>query len=223
MICDFIKTQTIKDTLNLNRILMVNINLEYPMMSGYDYTTSRFNMYYKQRAHRSSYYARIKLYPQAVKQYQFAKSQNFPFNAYELVQAFETTYCKKPIISLYYDQYEYTGGAHGNTVRTGNTWDLNKASLINLSDLFAKDYDYKKVIIKAVEAEAQRRKISGKVDYFDNLNENIVKFYDDKNFYLSENGVVVFYPLYTIAPYVAGIQTFTVPWLLFGNSLKIKP
>lgn len=201
---------------------MVSINIEYPSMSGYDYAVSRFNMYYRQRAYRSHNYARIKLFPQAVEQYQYAKSQNYPFNAYDLVQTFEPTYCKKPIISLYYE-YEYTGGAHGNTVRTGNTWDLNKATLLNLSDLFVKDYDYKKVIIKTIQTEARRRQISGQVQYFDNLDANIIKFYDDKNYYLTEGGVAIFFPLYTIAPYAVGIQVFTVPSLLFGNNIKIKP
>lgn len=222
MNCEFIRKQAIRDKLHYGRTLMVNVNLEFPSMTGHDMVSARFNMVNRQKVNRSYNYARIKLYPQAVKQYQFSKSQNYPFNNYELVQVFEVTYCTKPLLSLFFDLYEYTGGAHGNTVRTGNTWDLKRASLMTLNDFFVSNYDYNKLILKTVEAEAKRRQITGKADYFENLSENLVKFYDEKNFYLTESGFAIFYPLYTIAPYAVGIQVFIIPYLLFGNNLKFK-
>lgn len=222
MNCDMIRKQAIRDKLNFGRTLMVNVNLEFPAMVGHDMAAVRFNHYNRQKAQKSYNYARIKLFPQAVKQYQFSKSQDYPFNAYELMQVYEVTYCTKPIVSLFFDLYEYTGGAHGNTIRTGNTWDLKKGNLLILNDLFMKDYDYNKVILKTIEAEARRRQISGKADYFEDLPQNLVKFYDEKNFYLTEGGIAIFYPLYTIAPYAVGIQVFIIPYLLFGNNLKIK-
>jgi len=221
--CEFIKSQELKDTFYYRRTPMVNVRLSLPHMDGQDYATARFNMYYRQKARASFNYARTRLYPQAVRQYQYAASQEFPFHTYELIQTFEPTYCKKPIVSLYYDQYEFTGGAHGNTVRSADTWDMSRGTLLRLSDLFKAGYDYRTVIIRTIENEALRRQETGQVPYLDDLEENIVKFFDEKNFYLSEIGVVIFYPLYTIAPYVAGIQTFTVPWILFGNNLRIKP
>lgn len=223
MNCDFIKSQVLKHTFHYRRIPMVSIDLSIPHIAGNDLAASRFNMYYRQRARASFNHARSRLYPQAVKQYQYAMSQGFPFHSFELVQVFEPSYCRKPIVSLYYDQYEYTGGAHGNTIREGNTWDMGRGALLRLSDLFREGYDYRKIIISTIEGEAQRRQATGQVQYLDHLSENIVKFYDDRNYYLSEAGIVIFYPLYTIAPYVAGIQTFTIPWVLFGNNLKIRP
>ena len=222
MNCDFIKSQVLKDTLYYRRIPMVNIDLTIPAITGNDLATSRFNMYYRQQARASFNYARTQLYPQAVRQYQYAVSQNFPFHGYELVQTFDPTYCKKPIISLYYDLYEFTGGAHGSTTRTGNTWDMSRGVVLRLNDFFKPGYDYSKIILRTIENEARRRQETGQVQYLDNLTENIVKYYDDRNFYISETGIVIFYPLYTIAPYVAGIQTFTIPWVIFGDNLIIK-
>ena len=223
MNCDFIKSQVFKDTLYYRRIPMVNIDLTVPNMTGHDRVVSRFNMYYRQQAAASFSHARTQLYSQAIRQYHNAMSQGFPFHGFELVQTFEPTYCKKPVISLYYDRYEYTGGAHGSTYRTGNTWDLERGDLLRLRDLFKPGYDYRKIIIRTIEGEARHRQATGQVTYLDNLTENISKYYDDGNFYLSGAGIVICYPLYTIAPYVAGIQTFTIPWVLFGDSLAIKP
>jgi hypothetical protein len=222
MICDFIKKQTINDKLYYGRTPMVQIDLSFPAMTGHGASSVRFNLYNRQKATRSYNYARIKLYPQAVKQYQFSKSQGYPFNTYELVQNYDLTYCKKPILSLFFDLYEFTGGAHGNTVRTGNTWDLRLGTLITLNELFIRDYDYNKIILKTIEAEARRRQIAGKADYFENLSENLVKFYDEKNFFLTEEGIAIFYPLYTIAPYVTGIQVFIIPYVLFGSNMTIQ-
>lgn len=201
---------------------MVNIDLSIPVMTGQDLFATRFNTHYRQIARAGFNYARARLYPQAVRQYFNSISQGFPFHGYELVQNFETTYCRKPVVSLYYDRYEFTGGAHGTTTRTGNTWDTDRGVLLSLRDFFKPGYDYRQTIIRAIEGDARHRQSTGQVQYFDNLSENIAKYYDDGNYYVSENGIVIFYPLYTIAPYAAGIQTFTIPWVLFGGHLRIR-
>ncbi|MGI6084249.1 MAG: DUF3298 domain-containing protein [Acetivibrionales bacterium] len=221
MKCDFIKTQTIKDRLYHNKILMVNLKIDYPFLApGYSGNSMRFNMHYRQKAHKNYRYVSTKLYQAAVKHYNVSVSQGFPFNSFEFVETFEPTYCKKPLISLFYDIYEFTGGAHGNTVRSGNTWDMGKGILIKLESLFVKDYDYMPVLIKYIGAEARRRQITGMAHYFDNLNENLNKYFESKNFYLTDEGLAIFYPLYTIAPYSEGIQVFIIPYQMFGDNLK---
>lgn len=223
MKCDFIKKQTIKDKLYHNKVLMVDVKIDYPALtSGYDGNAMRFNMHYRQKAHKNYRYVSTKLYPAAVKQYNTAKTQNFPFNAFEFVEVFEPTYCKKPLISLFYDLYEFTGGAHGNTIRKGNTWDMRKGTMIPLEALFERDYDYKSFILRYIESDARRRQITGMAHYFEGLSENLHKYFDEKNFYLTEEGIAIFYPLYTIAPYVEGIQVFIIPYQLFGDKLRYK-
>ena len=223
MKCDFIKKQTIKDKLYHNKVLMVDITIDYPSLAqGYGENAMRFNMHYRQKARKNYRYASTNLFQAAVKQYNLAISQNFPFHNFEFVEAFEPTYCNKPLISLYYDIYEFTGGAHGNTTRRGNTWDMKKGSMITMDALFVKGYDYQPVILKYIESEARRRQITGMANFFDNLHENIRKYYDEKNFYLTEEGLAVYYPLYTIAPYSEGIQVFIIPYQVFGDNLKYK-
>jgi hypothetical protein len=221
MKCDFIKKQTIKEKLYHNKILMVDVKIDYPALTtGYDGNGMRFNMHYRQKAQKNYRYASTTLYPTAVKQYNTAKSQDFPFNAFEFVEAFEPTYCKKPLISLFYDLYEFTGGAHGNTIRKGNTWDMRKGAMIPLEALFERDYDYKAFILRYIEADARRRQITGMAHYFEGLNENLKKYFDEKNYYLTEEGIAIFYPLYSIGPYVEGIQVFIIPYQLFGDKLR---
>jgi len=221
MKCDFIKTRTIEDRFYHNKVLMVSVKINYPVLSSnYSGNSTLFNMHYRQKANRNYRYASTKLYQTAVKQYRGSVSQGFPFHSFELIETFEPTYCNKPLISLFYDIYEFTGGAHGNTVRRGNTWDMRRGTLLELDSLFARNYDYKPVILKHIESEAKRRQITGRAHYFDNLEENLNKYFDPKNFYLTEEGLAIFYPLYTIAPYSDGIQVFVIPYRMFGDNIK---
>ena len=47
--------------------------------------------------------------------------------------------------------------------------------------------------------------------YFEDAEMLAVRNFDPKNFYLTKEGVTVFYPLYTIAPYSSGIREFLIP------------
>lgn len=223
MKCDFIKTRTIKDSLYHNKVLMVEVKINYPtIVQGYSGNSAVFNAHYRQKAHRNYRYAASRLYQAAVRQYSLSKSQGFPFHNFEFVETFEPTYCRKPMISLFYDIYEFTGGAHGNTVRKGNTWDMERGVLVPLGSLFEKGYDYKSVIIKYIVSEARRRQMAGLANYFDNLEENVMKYFDPANFYLTEEGLAIFYPLYTIAPYSEGIQVFIIPYFMFSGIMRYK-
>jgi hypothetical protein len=213
--------KTTQEKLTYQGETMVEVNISYPAIDG-DVPrrcVRRFNEYYEREALKQRKYARDSMYGDAVADYKFSHSKGYPFNTYQLMQVFEVTYNSIPVLSLYYDIYQYTGGAHGMTDRMGNTWDLEKCRMLEMKDLFQRGYDYTVPIFKYIEVEALRRQSSGEVQYFDGLAENIRKYFDEKNFYLSCQGLNVFYPLYSIAPYYVGIQVFTVPYSMFGNNL----
>jgi hypothetical protein len=213
--------KTIQEKLTYQGDVMVEVSVSYPAIDGAvsRRCIRRFNEYYEREAQRQRKYARESMYPDAVSDYTFSKSKGYPFNTYELMQVFEVTYNSAPILGLYYDVYQYTGGAHGMTDRTGDTWDLRRCKMLGMGELFAHGYDYTVPIFRYIEAEALRRQTSGEVQYFDGLIENIHKYFEEKNYYLSCQGLIVFYPLYSIAPYYVGIQSFTVPYAVFGDNL----
>lgn len=213
--------QTIQENLTYQGVTMVEVNIAYPSIDG-DMPRRcirRFNDFYDREARKQLKYAKDTMYKDAVSDYNFTKQKGYPFNTYELMQVYEVTYNALPVFSLYYDLYQYTGGAHGMTDRTGGTWDLYRCRQLAMKDLFTRGYDYMTPIFKYVEAEALRRQASGEAQYFDGLTENLHKYFDEKNYYLSCQGLEVYYPLYSIAPYYVGIQVFTIPYGVFGNNL----
>ena len=213
--------QMIQEALAYQGVTMVAVNIAYPNIDG-DFPrrcVRRVNGNYDREAQKQLKYAKDTMYKDAVADYKFAMEKGYPFNTYELMQVYETTCNALPVFSLYYDVYQYTGGAHGITDRTGNTWDLYRCKMLEMKDLFTHGYDYTVPIFRYMEAEALRRQAAGEAQYFDGLSENLHKYFDEKNFYLSCQGLEVFYPLYSIAPYYVGIQVFTVPYGMFGNNL----
>lgn len=213
--------RTLREQLTHQGVLMVDVTIDYPVMTGGPCEGGRreFNRHYARQARVLLRHAQQNLLPEAIRQYQDALANGYPFNPYALVQTFEVTYHAGVLVSLFLDEYEYTGGAHGNTIREGNTWDLRRRRMLKLRDLFRPGYDYRESILQVVEHEAHRRQTSGEVDYFEDLDENLREYFDEDNYYLTYSGLAVFYPLYTIGPYAIGIQVFVVPYGVFGGNL----
>lgn len=209
-----IDTKTFTDELYYKNTLMLDIKIEYPEITGPISLRSELilHKYYMNDLRKIYRYAKLELYPMAVDSYKYAVSQGFPFNAYTLIREMNVTFNDKGLISLYFDTYEYTGGAHGLTTRVGNTWSLDAPKLLTLDDLFAPGFDYADVIIREITRQAHENIKAGNDIYFDNVEANIVSNFNPANFYLTPDGVAIFYPLYSIAPYAAGIQVFVIPY-----------
>lgn len=217
-----IETQEIKNKYFYDNVLMLEQDIKYPQISKIlsPYVQRKINRYNQKEATSLDYYTRRQLYPMAVKQYEYAKKEGFPFNNYVLMSVFEVKYNKYPLLSFYFERYEYTGGAHGITIPSSDTWDLTDARRLILKQLFKKGYNYKAVILAEIEKQAEQRKNSGEIDYFDDYKKLIVQNFDSENYFLSPDGLSIYYDLYTIGPYVIGIQTFTIPYEIFGGNLR---
>ena len=52
--------------------------------------------------------------------------------------------------------------------------------------------------------------------YFEDYKNLVEENLNMDNFYLSKEGLVIYFGLYEIAPYVSGIRTFTIPYTAEG-------
>ena len=144
----------------------------------------------------------------AVEQYKDAILNNFPVRIFEAMSVFVATYLCGCIISLYTDRYEYTGGAHGNTLRESQTWDLSQCGVTDLATLVQCPPDFKTYTLAAVQDQ-----IENEPDiYFDNYQELITQTFNEDSFYVNKKGIVVYYQQYDIAPYSSGIREFLLPY-----------
>lgn len=201
--------------------VMIEISITYPQadVPGNAHTSRRINNFYHESATQYYDYAMHTLFDQAVQEYLYRQHQHFQFLPYEVLQTFENPYNRASLLSIYYDRYEYTAGAHGNTVRAADTWQLSAGARLKLSDFFDDSY-YRSVIFEFITNDIKRQIDEGNSYYFDDYAKNVFRYFDEENYYLTDTGIAIFYPLYTIAAYAQGIPVFIVPYEAFGGSLK---
>ena len=110
---------------------------------------------------------------------------------------------KEDILSFYIDYYQFNGGAHGITNREMYNVDINSGDYIALKDLFANDFDYKAYINEEINKEMNKNPENYFMGSFKGIKE-------DQKFYIQDNKLVIHFPYYEIAPYVAGMPEFTM-------------
>lgn len=121
---------------------------------------------------------------------------------YSVISQFEVKYNKDNYLSIVTKIYQYTGGAHGITAQIAMNRNLATGKKIQL------DNQYYDLIIEEINRQvAQEPTI-----YFQS--ELPIEYFDLENFYLTDEGIVIFYGLYEIAPYSSGIREFLIPWSL---------
>jgi hypothetical protein len=181
---------------------------------------NKLNIYYKAEATLYQKYHVMKLYQMSVDDYEYASANNFPFNLYEILVEYQLTYNQNCMLSLYFDRYEFTGGAHGMTTRSGDTWNLQKGQRMTLSDFFSENKNYLSDIIEFINQQIELDIQKGNEYYFEDYAALVKENINERNFYLVPEGVVIFFQLYEIAPYVSGIRTFLIP---FGEGAAAMP
>lgn len=161
--------------------------------------------YYKNALKKKEYCTRV-MYPSAVQSY-MQGSRALP---YQMIVTITLTYDVDGLISFYQDEYLYTGGANGTTTRVGQTIDVTTGSIMHLSD-FMQDKDHYEECIKQTVIQ-QIINSHNPTIYFDDFPALVKETFHPKNYYLTCEGIVIFFALYDIAPHSTGIPTFTIPY-----------
>lgn len=195
-----------------NVILIYNI--QYPQISGTEcnFKSNNFNKYNRTKALNLQARSENELFEEAKKLYEYNKKNGYPIMTYEVYLTYEITFNNNAIVSLYTDQYEYTGGAHGNTIRESQNWDLKCGIQIPLSNFYRNNPSYVLDIIREINRQIKEQIDSGNDYYFDNYCSLVVETLNLNNYYLIPGYIVIFFQQYDIAPYSTGIPTFKIKY-----------
>lgn len=200
----------ISDKLKYNGEVVLTYSIEYPQFKSRFFrpAIAAVNKFYKDKALAYKKHCETELFNLAVEQYKESIANDYPMRVFEAMMVYKLTYLASCIISIYFDTYEYTGGAHGNTIRDAQTWNLSKNRMVQLNRLIQCDPDYKTYILESVFEQIEKEPDI----YFDNYEELAEEMFDENNFYCTPNSIVFFYQQYDIAPYSSGIREFTIPY-----------
>jgi len=201
-----------------NDLVMISLKITYPEIKLADNfrAQNRINASITSEVYDFFGYTASTLYFEAIREYKNAIQNNFPFRTYEAVLNYEITYNEDCYLSVYSDQYVFTGGAHGNTIRSSNTWSLKTGRKIPLSSWFIKDKDYKRLLLDQILKQAGMNINQNPGIYFEDYRSLIVKYFNPKSYYLTSSGIAVYYQQYEIAPYSTGIVVFNIPYKILG-------
>lgn len=182
--------------------------IEYPQIVSNHMTKGikRFNVYNRQLGLELKNKSENELYNQAVETYQYNQENGYPNMVYEVYRTYEITLNMDHCISLYTDEYTYTGGAHGMTIRKSQTWGLPLGRMIALYELYPNNPYFLLNILNQIN-----RQISQEPEiYFEQACCLTVDAFNPDNFYLTSNELVIYFQQYDIAPYSSGIREFLI-------------
>jgi len=127
-------------------------------------------------------------------------------------------YNRNGLLSIVFLDYQYTGGAHGMTVQSSHTFSLDTGKDYELKDLFKSGADYVSTINGAVKLRMAEKVKAGILPDQPLTPFKTIK--DNQDYYLSDNGIVIYFQQYEYFPYASGIQEFTVVFDKMKDILK---
>ncbi len=132
---------------------------------------------------------------------------------------FEIKKNRDDVISILVKYYKYSGGAHGYYEYIPYNIDLRKGNFIALKDIFKDNVDYKMIINKEIENQIKEMRKNEK--YIDKIYEfHGIK--ENQKFYLQDGKIVIFFDLYDIAPYAAGVPEFPITSKNIENQIELE-
>ncbi|MDD2361358.1 MAG: DUF3298 and DUF4163 domain-containing protein [Oscillospiraceae bacterium] len=202
-----------KRDFNYNKITVLSLSISRPevMLVNNPQAQLRINSRYYAQANSFYRMTSTTLYRQAVQFYHESVKNDFPFRPFDAVMNYDITFNQACYLSSYSDRYQYTGGAHGSTLRASDTFSLKTGRRLPLSHFFQAGFNYRGFLIGQIIKQADRNMQSQPI-YFENYRELIVQHFNPASYFLSPEGINIYYQQYEIAPYASGIIVFTVPY-----------
>ncbi len=172
---------------------------------------SRFNRYYRACAESFTRACRREILPRAEAAYYRARENALAIPQWQAQLCSTVTLQRQHLISLRTDAH-IVGMPHRHAGRRGDTWDLRCDLLLSLSDCFPPQAPWRRLVTEPVCRQIRSAEASGAAHYHDGWQQKIHRAFHPHNFYLTEEGLCIFFPPDTLAPPSEGIPTFCLPY-----------
>ena len=114
------------------------------------------------------------------------------------------------LLSLWQEGTEHWGFDRPVAVRRGDTWSLSEGAPRTLASFFSGQRGWKRRLLGQVERQVEERLAGGESLLDPDCVHRLRREFDPDNFYLTGDGVQVFFPLYALAPGGEGVPAFSV-------------
>lgn len=168
----------------------------------------RIRRFYALQSRAYLRYCQQFLLPRAEVAARTALEESRPFSPWEADLSWQCTYEEGSLLSLWVQSREAGDGVFYQ--RRGDTWDLAASAPVPLSCFLPRWW--KRLFREVASAEMERRTRSGAAICRPDWQRQLRRTLNPRNFYLTEDGLTFFVPMYALGGAGLGIPTFTVPW-----------
>ena len=191
--------------------------VELPQPLDADAVSRRIRRYYQAQCKAFLRYCERWLFPQAEAEYRAALAASAPLPCFRAELGYRVTYNSGGLWSLYTQSREVTG--HTLLTRRGDTWDLAAGYPVPLSAFFPARSLWRRQLLALAAEDIQRQERAGIARYDPEWRKKLRRF-NSRNYYLTEEGLTYFFPMYAIAPAAEAIPAFTLP---YGERALLPP
>ncbi len=175
----------------------LTVDAQYPRILGLDPEIQEaMNAYFRERAKRA-------VDQGLLSEDQSAKADPVRWPT-QVFLNYRVTYNRGGLLSILFDDYLYTGGAHGGTVREGYIVDIERGKRLGLADMFTPGTDYVSLLSRNI-GEQIRAEGTEPLSPFERIRE-------DQDFYVEKEALVIYFQQYELMAYAYGFPEFRIPW-----------
>lgn len=192
-------------------VLTAEVALPEPVPLA-DRVSRRIHRYYQTQCRAFLRYCESLLLPQAAAEYRTALAASSPLPEFRAELSYRVTYNQDGLWSLYTQSRERVGPGPELVTRRSDIWDLTEGYPVPLGDFFPKGAGWKKRLVTLAAEEIERRIRAGMGEYLPEWRKAVRRRFNPQNYYLTEEGLAFFYPMYALAPGNLGVPTFILPY-----------
>lgn len=199
-----------KRTLKTNGTPVLHLSIRRPAFPD-SRKYQRMERYFSQLARQWQSRWETELYQKAC-QALGEHSDELPFLPWQAAMDYQVTFWEPPLISIRVDIQEQGPVTPPPSLCIGEVWDCSCGYPCSLRTFLPeKPRRWKHALTAKLQEQARQRLDSGESLLDPNCLSTVKSTFDPDRFYLTKDGIVLFYPIYALGSYGEGIPAFTLP------------
>ena len=172
----------------------------------------RIRRYYRLQCRSYLRYCEHCLFPIAAEAYREALAISAPLPLFRAELTYRVTFNESGLWRLYTQSREISLPGQTLLRRWGDTWDLAEGFPLSISAFFPPRSNWRRQLLTQTAEEICRREAAGTALFREDWRRRLRRSFNNRNFYLTAEGLAFFFPMYALAPAAEGIPTFPMPY-----------
>lgn len=184
-------TNSISDNIRTNRLAPSTFKMEYPYIDGLSNEVIQSDMNEDIIGTLNSLFLSQVILPEKT-------------DLKEIISSYQIPLDEKGLLSIVFSLYTYSGGAHGNTVFDSITFNTDTGEPYDFDELFNPKLNYTEALNKIIMTKVKENNIP--------VSNEFSGVTDNQKFYLTPQGLVLYYQIYEFTPYSYGLFRILIPY-----------